>query len=65
MQPALLASELTNSFTFLSLRMYAKEAASKFHVPIRLFLRIGTPSIFFRESEHPCCAVYTRLSSPV
>lgn len=36
MQPALLASELTNSFTFLSFSLKCGTAGGECHVPIRL-----------------------------
>jgi hypothetical protein len=40
-----------------------ENADSLLHVPIRLFLRIGTPGIRLKKSQHIGCAVYTRLSS--
>ncbi|WP_207633635.1 hypothetical protein, partial [Paraburkholderia hospita] len=42
----------------------AQDAGRDFHVPIRLFLRIGTRSISPKKSEHPCFAVYTRPFIP-
>ena len=41
-----------------------ENAGSLFRMPVRLFLRIGTPGILLKKSQHPRCAVYTRLSSP-
>ncbi|WP_207633619.1 hypothetical protein, partial [Paraburkholderia hospita] len=39
----------------------AQDAGRDFHVPIRLFLRIGTRSISPKKSEYSRFAVYIRL----
>jgi hypothetical protein len=41
-----------------------ENTGSLLHVPIRLFLRIGTPVILFEKSARPGFAVYKGLFSP-